>query len=265
MNDLFQNLKRQLSSHETMAIAFSGGTDSCLLAAVAQQACGRVLAVTVDSEFQSARDKQGALDMARALGLDHGVVKVRVLENEQIRKNPSDRCYYCKKLIFKQVKNAAEQAGFQSLAHGANLDDAKDFRPGFKAAQEAGFLAPLMDAGLSKADVRNLSKTLGLATWNLPSQSCLAARIPYGDPITRETLSRIEQGESILYEKGFPSVRVRCHGRLARIELPVQDMERFMAKGGGQKMAGEFRKIGFLYTALDLEGYITGSLNRGLE
>ncbi len=265
MNDLFQKLKRQLSSHETMAIAFSGGTDSCLLAAGAQQACSRVLAVTVDSEFQSARDKQGAVDMARALGLGHVVVKVRVLENDQIRKNPSDRCYYCKKLIFEQVKNAAEQAGFHTLAHGANRDDVNDFRPGFKAAREAGFLAPLIDAGLSKADVRNLSKTLGLETWDLPSQSCLAARIPYDDPITRETLARIEQGEAILYEKGFPAVRVRCHGRLARIELPVQDMAHFMAKGVGRKIAGEFRKIGFLYTTLDLEGYITGSLNRALE
>ncbi|WP_022665756.1 ATP-dependent sacrificial sulfur transferase LarE [Desulfospira joergensenii] len=260
--DKYQSLIRDLGSFKRLAIAFSGGADSSFLGAAAKEACDDVLAVTVRSEFQTRTDADLALRMAQVLGLEHILLETRVLEDPNIKANPRERCYFCKKHLFAMVKARAGEAGFSHLAHGANLDDLKDFRPGFKAAREAGFLAPLIDAGLTKNEIRNYSRDLGLETWNLPSQSCLAARIPYGDPITREKLIRIETAESILHALGFLSVRVRCHGDLARIELPPGEMDRFTAGGHGREIARQFREIGFHFTSLDLEGYTTGSLNR---
>ncbi len=265
MADPYQALVRFLAVHDRIALAFSGGTDSSLLAAAAKEAAVKVLAVTISSEFQTRKDLDHALHMAKALRLSHEVMDTRVLEDQKIRENSRDRCYWCKRRLFSLVKKKAIEKGFHVMAHGANLDDLKDFRPGFRAAQEAGFLAPLIDAGLTKAHIRNYSKDLGLETWNLPSQSCLAARIPYNEAISLEKLARIEKAETILHDLGFASVRVRHHRTLARIEMATKDMNLFMARGLGQTIADRFRELGFTHTALDLEGYCSGSLNRALD
>lgn len=260
--DKYQSLIRSLKPRKRIVIAFSGGTDSSFLAAAARTACKNVLAVTVQSEFQTQEDRDLAARMAKRLGLTHVFLETRVLDHPGIRANPRERCYLCKQHLFALVKARAAESGFSCLVHGANLDDLKDFRPGLEAAREAGFLAPLIEAGLTKEEIRRCSRDLELETWDLASQSCLATRIPYGEPITREKLFRIEKAESILHGLGFPSVRVRSHGDLARIELRSRQMDRFLSLDKGKELAQKFREIGFLFTCLDLEGYAPGSLNR---
>jgi uncharacterized protein len=217
-----------------MAVAFSGGVDSTLVARAAADLPGRdVLLVTVQTVFQP---------------------------DQEIRR-ARDRCYWCKDVLFSRVRKLAREKGISTLVHGANLDDLSDFRPGMKAAQELGFRAPLADCGMTKQMIRTCSGKLGLETWNLPSGSCLAARIPYGEAVTSEKLSMIEQAEEKISEMGFENIRVRLKETEARIEVDAQDIERLASQPTRERVVVCLKQSGFTHISLDLQGYRTGSMN----
>ena len=274
MTDKLKILVQNLKAYGKIAICFSGGVDSSFLAAIAKRACDSVVAITVESEFQSRKEIANAACMARSIGIRHVVVRASLLEDLRIVQNTDRRCYFCKKKIISLIRDKASELGFETVAHGANLDDLADYRPGFEAAGEMKIIAPLIDAGLAKDEIRNLSKMVGLDTWNHEAQSCLATRIPYGDIITPENLEMVEGGEALLTSLGFTGVRVRIHGPVARIELGCQagsrgfgvnhQMENLMEEKIRQEVVAGFKKIGFKYVSLDLEGYVMGSMNRSL-
>ena len=261
--DPLSRLETALESLESAAIAFSGGVDSAFLAAVAKERTSvSVAAVTVVSKFMSKRDIDHARHMAHRIGIHHVVVAADLLALPEIWQNGNNRCYYCKKQIFSLIKESAAKLDKQCIIHGANRDDLNDYRPGFKAALEMNVKAPLVDAGFDKEMIRRYSKKMGLETWDIPSQSCLATRIPYGIRITSENLSMVEQGEAVLQDLGFDRVRVRCHDMMARLEVDAAALERILQYRLKEKIVKEFKKIGFLHTALDLEGYVSGKMNR---
>lgn len=262
MGESLERLIKILKNYDDVAIAFSGGADSTFLTAMAMAHChGKVIAITAESEFQAGRDKSQARETAAHMGVEHRIVQVRVMGNTAIVQNPKDRCYHCKTLLLGKVVEHAASLGISVVFHGANCDDLGDFRPGFKAAEELGVFAPLIEAGLNKDDVRRYSKQLGLKTWDLPSQSCLATRIPYDTPITEDVLARIEQGEAFLYGLGLATVRVRYHDRLARIETGSDGFELLASHEMRDAVTRKFKQIGFLHVCLDLGGYVSGSMN----
>ncbi len=271
MSDKLKNLVRSLKGYGKIAVAFSGGVDSVFLAAVAADACGTAVAITVKSAFQSRQEADKSVYLARAIGIPHVVVQVDVLADSRIVQNTGERCYFCKKMIFSRLGNRAAELGLETVVHGANRDDLTDYRPGLKAAREMGVIAPLMDAGLTKVEIRELSRRAGLETWDMDAQSCLATRIAYGDRITLDKLEMVERGECVLGALGFSGARVRLHGEIARIELKPpamgqgRGMNQMLEKKPRQAVVDAFKTIGFKYIALDLEGYAMGSMNRSLD
>ena len=254
----------EMRRYGPMAVAFSGGVDSTLAARAAADLPGvGVLLVTVQTEFQPDREIRRAVYMAEKLGLPHRVLKADLSERPDILANPRDRCYWCKELLFSRIRDLARQNGISALVHGANRDDLSDVRPGMQAAQEIGFRAPLADCGMTKQMIRQCSEKLGLETWNLPSGSCLAARIPYGEPITLEKLSMIERAEEMIADMGFANIRVRLKGMDARIEVDRKDIERFAQPAVRNRVTAYLKQSGFAHISLDLQGYRTGSLNEG--
>lgn len=255
-----------LPAYERLAVAYSGGVDSTYLLAAARDALGdRVAAVTVDAPIHSRRELREAADIARMLGVRHLVVPLGAITAPGFTANPPDRCYACKRILFAEVLQAAASFGARRVAHGVNLDDLGDYRPGLKAAEEMGVVAPLVEAGLTKADIRALSRRMGLPTWNKPSLACLASRIPYGRPITPESLKMVEAAEEILQGLGFIGTRVRHHGDVARIELAARDMQKAMRPAVRAGISEKLKAIGFTHVSLDLDGYLAGSLNRALR
>ncbi len=255
-----------LQAYERLAVAFSGGVDSTFLVAAARDVLGDgVTAVTVDAPIHSRREIREAGETARLLGVRHVVVPLAEMTAPDFVANPPGRCYTCKKLLFAEIFRAAAGVGTQRVAHGVNRDDLGDFRPGLRAAEEMGVVAPLVDAGLNKADIRALSRRMGLPTWSKPSMACLASRIPYGRPITSESLKMVEAAEEILQTLGFSGTRVRHHGDVARIELAVPDLKKAMRPAVRSYIAEKLKAVGFTHVALDLDGYRSGSLNRALE
>jgi pyridinium-3,5-biscarboxylic acid mononucleotide sulfurtransferase len=255
-----------LRNYDRLAVAFSGGVDSTFLVAAAKDALGEgVTAVTVDSPIHSRREIREAGEIATALGVRHVVLPLAEMTAPDFVANPPSRCYTCKQLIFAEIFRIAASLGAQRVAHGANLDDLSDYRPGLKAAEELGVVAPLVEAGLNKADIRALSRRMGLPTWSKPSMACLASRIPYGRPITPEDLKMVEAAEEIFQDLGFSGVRVRHHGDVARIELAVRDMKKVTRPAVRFLISEKLKEIGFTYVAVDLDGYLTGSLNRAFE
>ena len=237
-------------------IAFSGGVDSSFLAAVSHQIRkGDVVAMTANSPFMSQVDREYACKIAAAVGIRHEMVDVDLLGEPKIIHNSETRCYYCKRVIFKALKQRAAEFGLTRIAHGVNLDDLDEFRPGLRAADEMDILSPLVAARLTKAEIRSASKKMDLQSWNIPSQSCLATRIPRGKRITRKDLLRIDACEAHLRGLGFPGVRVRCHGGMARIEVPFQMISQFAEDEMRQQIIPFFKNQHFKYIALDLEGY----------
>ena len=261
-----ERLIQRLQGLNGLLVAFSGGLDSTFLLAVAHDVLGDgVLAATAKGALYPSYEVQDAVAFAREKGIDHVVFPFQVMEVPEVVSNPPDRCYHCKKALFKTLLDIAREKGLNHIAHGANVDDLGDYRPGSRAAKEMAVLAPLVDAGLGKEEIRFLSKEMGLSTWDKASMACLASRIPYGDAITQEKLRMIEEAERFLAECGLKQFRVRHHGDVARIEVNPADMGRLIDVDLRRKIVDQCRKIGFVHVSLDLEGYVTGSLNRALE
>ncbi len=254
-----KNLEKRLTELSSFALAFSGGTDSTLLLALAKKIKPeKFIAFTVASQFVSEMEIDFAKKIACSLGVQHICLDVDILKSENIVCNTQERCYFCKQQIFSMIRDAAKEHGIDTLVHGANLDDLNDFRPGLKAAEELGFISPLVDAGFSKKDVRIYSKQMGLVTWNKPSQSCFATRIAYNEKITLEKLGMVEGAENFLRDLGFAHIRVRCCGKTARIEVDPGQIDRLLDSNIRQKVSLQFLKLGFVKTSIDIDGYKTG-------
>jgi uncharacterized protein len=258
-------LLERLAGTGSLLVALSGGADSAYLAWAAQRALGpRALAITALSASYSAYDRQRVEEFLRAVPIAHEFIQTRELENPAYLANQPDRCYYCKDELFSAMDALVSARGFATVAYGMNADDTIDFRPGHRAAAEHRVLAPLLDAGLRKAEIRLLSQRAGLPTWDRPASACLASRLPYGTQVTPERLALVEQGEAVLRELGFRQFRVRLHERMARVEIAPDELPRALAPEMAAVLAARLKALGFTYVTLDLEGYRQGSLNESL-
>ena len=254
-----------LVPYESALVAFSGGVDSSLALAVAARALQkhRVLAVTSNNETYLPSELDLAREFAESLGVEHLIVNTRELDDPNYASNPTNRCYFCKSTLYTDLAKLAEDRGFACVVDGANKDDEGDYRPGRKAAKELGVVSVLSEAEMTKADVRELAKYLGLPTWDKPALACLSSRFPYGQEITPEKLSQVARAEEFLRREDFKQVRVRHHGEIARLEIGPDELERAFAMR--EKISAELLDAGFLYVTLDLAGYRAGSLNRALK
>ena len=258
-------LERIVSPYGSALVAFSGGVDSCLALAVAARALpkGRVVAVTSNNETYLPSELGLAEAFARSLGVEHVVVDTRELDDPNYAKNPTNRCYFCKSTLYSDLDRMAGERGYGCVVDGANKDDEGDYRPGRKAARELGVVSPLSVAGITKAEVRELAKHLGLPTWDKPALACLSSRFPYGQEITPEKLAQVARAEEFMRSKGYKQVRVRHHGEIARLEVGPDELERAFAER--EEISAELTDAGFLYVTLDLAGYKSGSLNAALK
>ena len=253
-----------LSSLGSVVVAFSGGADSALLLATSLQVLGRdtVLAVTADSPTLPRSELEDTVALAKELGAEHLVVTTDELALEGFASNPPSRCYYCKQALFAKLQSIAEARGYEQVIYGATAADLGDHRPGMRAAEEAGAVAPLLQAGFTKGDVRRLSRKLGLRTWDKPAMACLSSRLPYGQRITRSKLAEIEAAEQLLRgELGFSQVRVRHHDTIARIEVPAAELGRMVEPSTARAVVLGLKELGFAYVTIDLQGFRSGSMN----
>lgn len=265
--DKLNRLKKILKKLESMVIAFSGGVDSSFLLKVACDALSRenILAVTAVSDTYTRSELKQAKKFAKGLGVEHKIIFTDELEDDNFARNPVDRCYYCKKELFGKLNRLAEERGFKFVADASNHDDRKDYRPGSRAKEERGVVSPLQEAGMTKDEIRRLSRKLNLDTWNLPAMACLSSRIPYGERIRKSTLERIEKAESFIRRSRIKQVRVRYHKDIARIEVEKKDIKRFLNQKFCDRIIKKLKSLGFRYIVLDIEGYRTGSLNEGIK
>lgn len=259
-------LKKNLASLDGIVIAFSGGVDSSFLLKAAHDVLGdKVLAVTARSATYPEREYREAVAFAEKYGIRQKVIVSEELDVDGFSDNPLNRCYLCKNELFVKIREIAREEGIRYVAEGSNHDDLGDYRPGLQAVAEQQVISPLREAQLTKEEIRSLSREMGLETWNKPSFACLSSRFPYGEKITRERLQQIDHAEQFLLDMGFRQVRVRYHGDVARIEVGEEELAKFLEPETRGKVYTEFKTIGFSYTALDLKGYRTGSMNEKLK
>ncbi len=256
-----ENLDLFLNKFRSLAVAFSGGVDSTFLLAAAQAVLqDRILAVTAASPVHPEHETEAAREFAKKIGVHHVVINIPVLDNQEFLKNSKQRCYICKKIILGEFIQIAADHDIKNLVHGTNLDDLNDFRPGNAAAEEQGVLSPLVEAGMTKGDIRALSRSMDLPTWNMPAMACLATRIPYGTPITDKALRMVEKSENVIHELGFTNCRVRHHGSTARIEVEKDRIEKILDKSTFNKISNKLNIIGFKTILIDKNGYIPSGL-----
>lgn len=258
-------LKKIISDMDSVLIAFSGGVDSTFLLKVASLALpnNKILAVTASSETYPKEELMFSQNIAQSLGIRHKVIQTYELENRRFTANPPNRCYFCKKELFSKLRDIARRFKLNFVIDASNVSDKQDFRPGSKAKEELRVHSPLQEAGLTKEDIRALSKELGLVTWDKPALACLASRIPYGKEITPFILTRIDKGEKFLREMGFGQVRLRHYNGLCRIEISQENMPRLFSKR--HLIIRNLKKLGYSYVTIDLEGYRAGSMNESLR
>jgi uncharacterized protein len=257
-----ERLRERLRSLGRLLVAYSGGVDSAYLAWAAHQELGdRMLAVLADSPSLARAQMHDAVAFAEEQGIRLAIVQTDELDKPEYQRNDSSRCYHCKDELFVVMEAYCDVKGFEAIAYGVNLDDQGDFRPGQKAAARHGVAAPLLDAGLTKEDIRQLARDAGLRIWDKPASACLSSRIEYGRPVTREALSVVERGEDALRELGFRQFRVRHHGEIVRLEIAREELPRALTVEMAAHFTRIFRELGFTYVTLDMEGFRSGSMN----
>jgi uncharacterized protein len=258
-------LDARLASLGSVVVAYSGGVDSAFLAITAARVLGRsALCVTADSPSYPDRHREIALETACAFSLQHEIIRTAEIERAEYRANPANRCYYCKQELYTELSRLAQMRGYAAVVDGSNADDRGDYRPGRQAAREFGVLSPLDEAGLTKAEIRELAKRAGLATWDEPASACLSSRIPYHSEVTPEKLRVIEAAERVLRTLGFRVFRVRHHDAIARLELGRDEIARALEPAVAERIDRELRALGYAHVTVDLRGYRLGSLNEAL-
>ena len=266
LNSKLKKLKRILENMGSVIIAYSGGVDSTFLIKVAKDTIGNnILAVTAKSETYPKREYEQAKEIARKLKVKHLVITTKELLNPRFIVNPANRCYYCKQELFTELKQIALKKGINYVVDGTNCDDLKDFRPGQEAIKALGVRSPLREVGLTKKEIRGLSRKMNLDTWDKPAFACLSSRLPYGTPIDKKKLQMVGEAEDYLFKSGFKQVRVRHHNNIARIEVSPEDIEHLTSINLRRKIVKKLKEIGYHYVTLDLQGYRTGSMNEVLE
>ncbi len=262
MKEKLLKIREEIGKYKSIAVAFSGGVDSTLLSKISHDLLKEdAVAITIVGDMHSRAEIQEGRELARGIGISHVEIDIRGEKIPGFTENQKDRCYHCKKHLFALIRDKSRELGVEAIFDGSNIDDLSDYRPGMKALKELNIISPLKDAGFTKADIRNVSRELGLPTWDKPAFACLASRIPYHTKITREKLDMVEKGEEYLKEIGINQYRVRHHGEVARIEVEEKELGKVLDRGILSMIAGRFREIGFKYTALDMAGYKQGSMN----
>lgn len=266
MSDKQEKLEKLLESYKRVAVAFSSGVDSTYLLKMAQKVLGEnVIAVTASSCSFPKRELEEAKTFCRENGIRHIVVESEELDIDGFRQNPKNRCYLCKHELFEKIRSIAKENGIETVVEASNTDDDGDYRPGLVAVKELGIESPLRHVGLSKKEIREYSKELGLPTWNKQSFACLSSRFVYGETISEEKLTMVDQAEQLLLDMGFHQLRVRIHDKLARIEVHPSEFEKIMQEENRTKIFHKLKQYGFTYVTLDLQGYRTGSMNETLS